>query len=77
MPDELKEKINQAIRKKMTIIVGTSTGSCRLFQDYLQSKNYKKVRVGHAKSIRDNAGNWQTKQYGLNVMEKAGSLPKT
>ncbi len=74
LPDELKDKIDQAIKKKMSIIVGEAPGSCWLFQDYLQTKNYKKVIVGHAKSIRYNAGNWQTKQFGSDVMEREQNM---
>jgi hypothetical protein len=74
LPDELQEKVNLAIKKKMTIIVGEAPGACRLFQDYLNGKNYKKVIVGHAKSIRYNVGNWQTKQYGFDVVEREQNM---
>jgi len=74
LPDEIKEKIDQAIRKKMNIIVGEAPGSCWLFQDYLKLKNYQKVIIGHAKSIRYNAGNWQTRQYGFSVIEREQNM---
>jgi len=64
LPTQIAERIDEAIVRNMTIIVGEALGACRLYQDYLQSKGYKNVIVGHAKSLRYNAGNWQTVQYG-------------
>ncbi len=76
LPTSLAKRINDAIARKMKIIVGEVPGSCWLFQNYLQSKKYKNVTVGHAKSIRYNAGNWKTKQYGDNVPEREKNLIK-
>jgi hypothetical protein len=70
LPAEIKERINDAIERKMRIIVAEAHGACRAFQDYLQGKSYRNVVVGHAKSIRYNAGNWSTKQYGLELKER-------
>ena len=58
----------------MDIIVGDAHGSCRLFQDYLHSKGYMKVTVGHARSIRFNAGGWSTRKYGDNVKERERAM---
>lgn len=74
LPTALEKKIDEAIKRKMLIIVGEAPGSCWLFQDYLKSKDYKKVIVGHAKSIRYNAGNWETKQYGFSVIEREQNM---
>jgi hypothetical protein len=67
LPLALSRKLNEAIARNMKIIVGEVPGPCRLFQDHLKRKNYNRVVVGHAKSIRYNAGKWKTKQYGTSV----------
>jgi len=54
----------------MTIIVGEARGACRRFQDYLKSKGYRDVVVGHARSIRYNAGDWVTVRYGDDLKER-------
>jgi hypothetical protein len=48
----------------MTVIVGEARGACRRFQDYLAARGYKDVIVGHARSMRYNAGGWRTVRYG-------------
>jgi hypothetical protein len=61
LPSVVRKKIDDAIGQSMTIIVGEAHGACRRYQDYLKSKNYGKVIVGHARSIRYNVGDWNTK----------------
>ena len=58
LPMAIRERLDAALELDMDIIVGDAHGSCRLFQDYLHSKGYMKVTVGHARSIRYNAGGW-------------------
>ena len=70
LPTEVASKIDEAIDQNMTILVGEALGAPRLYQDYLQSKDYRNVIVGHAKSLRYNAGNWKTKQYGNDLKER-------
>lgn len=70
MPNALKKKLDEAMARKMKIVVGEAPGANWRFQDYLQARGYKNVIVGHAKSIRYNAGKWKTKQYGLDVHER-------
>lgn len=70
LPTEVALKIDEAISRNMTILVGEALGACRLYQDYLQSKSYRNVIVGHAKSMRYNAGNWKTIQYGIDLKER-------
>lgn len=65
LPREVKEKIDEAVNRHMTIIVGEAPGSCRLYQDYLHSKRYSDVIVGHAKSMRYNAGSWKTVRFSV------------
>lgn len=70
LPPEVMERIDRAIDREMTIIVGEAHGACRLYQDYLASKSYQKVIVGHAKSLRYNAGNWEDRQCGQDLRER-------
>jgi hypothetical protein len=70
LPTEVASKIDEAIARNMTILVGEALGAPRLCQDYLQSKGYRNVIVGHAKSMRYNAGNWKTVQYGTDLKER-------
>ena len=70
LPQQVTEKIDEALSCHMTIIVGEAPGSCRLFQDYLHSKGYTDVIVGHARSMRYNKGNWKTVQYGDDYKER-------
>ena len=74
LPVVLARRLNEAIARNMKIIVGEVPGPCRLFQDYLKRKHYSKVVVGHAKSIRYNAGKWKTKQYGTSVTERERNM---
>jgi hypothetical protein len=74
LPSVIRDRLDEAIKNGMTIIVGEAHGSCRLFQDYLVSKNYKEVVLGHARSIRYNAGNWKTIKYGDNLKEREKNM---
>jgi len=67
LPTEVASKIDEAISQNMTILVAEAQGACRLFQDYLNSKGYRNVVIGHAKSMRYNAGGWKTVQYGTDL----------
>ena len=70
LPSVVRKKIDDALLKGMTIIVGEAHGACRRYQDYLKSKNYRKVTVGHARSIRYNVGDWNTVKYGDDLKER-------
>jgi len=74
LPSEVKERIDDAMDRNMTIIVAEAHGACKAFQDYLHLKGYRNVIVGHAKSIRYNAGNWPTKQYGLELKDREKAM---
>jgi len=45
LPIEVASKIDETIARSMTILVGEALGACRLYQDYLQSKDYRNVIV--------------------------------
>jgi len=70
LPAEVKERIDGAIACDMEIIVGEAPGASRLYQDYLKSKGYRNVVVGHAVRLRYNVGNWETARYGKDLNER-------
>lgn len=70
LPAVVRERIDEAMAQGMTIIVGEARGACRCYQDYLSSKGYRDVVVGHARSIRYNAGDWVTVRYGDDLKER-------
>jgi len=70
LPLEVRKRIDEALALKMTMIVGEARGACRRFQDYLSSRGYEDVIVGHAKSIRYNASGWRTLKYGDDLKER-------
>ena len=70
LPAEITDRIEAAIEDNMVIVVGEALGACRLYQDYLHSRGYRDVIVGHAKSMRYNAGNWKTRKYGEDLKER-------
>jgi len=70
LPIEVRKRIDDAIESGMTIIVGEASGASRLYQDYLRSRGYQNVVVGHAIRLRYNAGNWKDMQYGKDLRER-------
>jgi hypothetical protein len=76
LPAEVQEVIDIAISQGMVFIVAEAQGACRLYQDYLAQKNYRKVILGHARSIRYNAGKWQDYKYGDNLKERELNMIK-
>ncbi len=76
LPTEIKERIDEAIALGVTIIVGEASGASRLYQDYLKTKGYRNVIVGHAIRLRYNAGNWKVVQYGKDIKERERNMIK-
>lgn len=70
LPDEVAEVLDEALGHGVTVIVGEARGACRAFQDHLAAKGYGDVVVGHARSIRYNAGGWLTHMYGDDVKSR-------
>jgi hypothetical protein len=70
LPGEVAEVIDGALDRGVTVIVGEARGACRAFQDHLAARDYREVVVGHAKSIRYNAGDWPTYRYGEDVKSR-------
>jgi hypothetical protein len=70
LPSEIQQILDTAIQHEMIFIVAEAHGSCRLYQDYLAEKKYNNVIIGHARSIRYNAGNWPDYKYGDNLKER-------
>jgi hypothetical protein len=74
LPIEIKERLDAAMMKGCSFIVAEAHGACRLFQDYLASKGYRDVVVGHARSIRYNAGGWRDRKYGDDLKERERNM---
>jgi hypothetical protein len=74
LPAAVRERIDEAMAQGMTIVVGEARGACRRYQDYLSSRGYTNVIVGHARSIRYNAGDWKTVQYGDDLKERERAM---
>ena len=70
LPGVLRDKLDEAMALGVSFIVGEAHGACRRFQDYLWSRGYEDIVVGHARSIRYNAGGWRTLQYGDDLKER-------
>jgi len=70
LPAPVKERIDEAMARGATMIVAEAHGACRRYQDYLKSGGYTNIIVGHARSIRYNAGDWRTVQYGDDLKER-------
>jgi hypothetical protein len=76
LPKIIAQQIDAAIQHKMLIIVGEAKGACRSFQDYLHAQGYRDVIVGHARSLRYNAGDWPDIKYGDNLAERERNMIK-
>lgn len=74
LPAEVRDRIDEAMADKLKIMVGEAPGACRLYQDYLKSKGYRNVVVGHAVKMRYNAGNWKVVRYGRNLEERERNM---
>jgi hypothetical protein len=74
LPIEVKERIDEAVKRGMTIIVGEAPGASGLYQDYLKAEGYRNVVVGHAIRLRYNAGNWKVVQYGKDLKERERNM---
>lgn len=69
------EKINSIIDKNFQILIGDAKGVDSLIQKYLVKKSFQNVVVYFAgDSIRNNLGNWPTKQIIGNNKEKGRDL---
>jgi hypothetical protein len=74
LPLEVKERLDAVKDSGVTFIVAEANGACRLFQAYLAYKGYRDVVVGHAKSIRYNAGGWRDYKYGDDLKERERNM---
>jgi len=70
LPPKIRKRIDDAIDQGVMIIVGEAHGASRLYQNYLNSKGYRNVVVGHSVKLRYNAGNWKDVQYGKDLKER-------
>ena len=70
LPGEVTEKLDEALERGVSVVVGEARGACRVFQDHLAGRGYGEVVVGHARSMRYNAGGWETARYGDDVKSR-------
>ena len=74
LPDEITERLDAAMDSGASFLVAEAHGACRLFQNYLASKGYRDVVVGHARSLRYNAGGWRDHKYGDDLKERERNM---
>lgn len=75
VPNCAIEKINSIIDKNFQILIGDANGVDSLIQKYLVKKSFQNVVVYFAgDSVRNNLGNWPTKQIIGNNKEKGRAL---
>ena len=75
LPKAAVEKIDSIIEKNYTVLVGDAKGVDLHTQKYLLMKNYHHVIVYFAGDrIRNNIGNWQTKNIKPSAREKGREL---
>jgi len=67
LPPEVAGVLEEALDRRVAVVVGEARGACRAFQNHLAARGYRDVVVGHAKSMRYNAGGWPTRMYGDDV----------
>jgi len=72
---EIKQRIDNIIKNKYTILIGDANGIDKSVQQYLFSKNYSDVVVFCSGSqCRNNVGNWKTKYIEANDELKGRKL---
>jgi len=75
LPKAAVEKIDSIIEKNFTILVGDAKGVDLQTQKYLLKKNYHNIVVYFAgESIRNNVGNWETKNIKPTAGERGREL---
>ena len=75
LPKAAVEKIDNIIERNYTVLVGDAKGVDLHVQQYLLKKNYHNIVVYFAgNSIRNNVGNWQTRNIKPLANEKGREL---
>ncbi|MFA5518694.1 MAG: hypothetical protein WDA74_05500 [Spirochaetota bacterium] len=75
LPKYALHKIDNIIKKDYHVFVGDAKGVDSIVQKYLQKKNYQNVIVYYAgNEIRNNYGNWETKQVNNSSKKKGREL---
>jgi hypothetical protein len=55
---EIRERLDNMMRQKFTILVGDANGADKAMQQYLHQCGYREVRVYCMETCRNNVGNW-------------------
>lgn len=75
LPTSAVKKIDNIISKDITILIGDAKGVDLSIQKYLFKKNYQNVFIYYAgKAIRNNVGQWETKNIQALHNEKGRDL---
>lgn len=75
LPKSAVQKIDSIIKKNYTILIGDAKGVDLNIQKYLMKKNYNNIIVYFAgERIRNNVGNWKTKNIKSFSNEKGREL---
>ena len=75
IPNCAIKKIDNIIESNLHILIGDAKGIDSLVQKYLQQKLYQNVTVYYAgNTLRNNLGNWPTKQVVSTKKEKGREL---
>jgi hypothetical protein len=60
---EIRERIDNMMRQKFTILVGDANGADKAMQQYLYECGYREVRVYCMETCRNNVGEWPTRPH--------------
>jgi hypothetical protein len=66
---EVRERLDNIVRQKFTVLVGDANGADRAMQQYLHQLGYREVRVYCMETCRNNVGEWPTHSHSA----KAGT----
>jgi len=61
--DHIRQRLDNIVQKKYTILVGDANGIDKAVQNYMSNKSYNNVLVYHVGNrYRNNIGRWETRQ---------------
>jgi len=60
---EVRQRLDNIMRQKFTVLVGDANGADRAVQQYLHQRGYRDVRVYCMETCRNNVGEWPTRPH--------------
>jgi hypothetical protein len=60
---EIRERLDNIMRQKFTILLGDASGADKAVQQYLRRCDYREVTVYCMETCRNNVGEWPTRQH--------------